>query len=273
MKDAAVLFDVTKCVGCGSCTVACRLWNNLPYEKNAHGYDVELDDKNWTVVEYRDVKQNNENKLRFVKRQCMHCLEPSCVSVCFAKAITVSKEGAVVYNEKKCVGCRYCMIACPFDIPKYEWDKVFPSIMKCRLCAEKIAENESPACCSVCPSGALSFGSREELLNKAWTTIAADLNYIHEIYGENDAGGTRWLYISDVPFADLGLPQHVPAGSIPSDLHKYTRLKPGVFAGVAAAFGGLMFYTHRRLRLEKEMAANQRFSPEAEEGDDHHDNL
>ena len=139
MRDSAVLFDVTKCVGCGSCTVACKMWNGLPYEENAHGYDVKLDDKTWTVVEYRDVKKGKEEALRFVKHQCMHCLEPSCVAVCFAKAITVSDEGAVVYDAKKCVGCRYCMIGCPYSVPKYEWDKVFPSVMKCRLCAEKLA--------------------------------------------------------------------------------------------------------------------------------------
>lgn len=252
MKDSAVLFDVTKCVGCGSCTVACKMYNGLPYEKNAHGYDAALDDKTWTAVTYHDVKANGKDALRFIKRQCMHCLEPSCVSVCFAKAITVSEEGAVVYDAKKCVGCRYCMIGCPYDIPKYEWDKVFPSVMKCRLCAEKIAKGESPACTSVCPSGALTYGSREELLARAKETIASDPKYVDAVYGEHEGGGTRWLYISDVPFGELGLPDNVPTKSIPATVHSYTKWKPGVFIGAAAVFGALGLYTKRRMKVAEE---------------------
>jgi formate dehydrogenase iron-sulfur subunit len=252
MRDSAVLFDVTKCVGCGSCTVACKMWNGLPYEENAHGYDVKLDDKTWTVVEYRDVKKGKEEALRFVKHQCMHCLEPSCVAVCFAKAITVSDEGAVVYDAKKCVGCRYCMIGCPYSVPKYEWDKVFPSVMKCRLCAEKLAKDESPACTSVCPSGALTFGSREELLTEAWSRIKSDSGYIQQVYGETEGGGTRWLYISDVPFKELGLPEDIPTKSIPATLHDYTKWKPGIFVGAAAVFGALGLYTKRRVKIENE---------------------
>lgn len=251
MKNSAVLFDVTKCVGCGSCTVACKLWNGLSFEDgNAHGYDVELNENNWTVVGYHSLDDKDGKKLRFLKQQCMHCLEPSCVAVCFAKAIRVAESGAVVYNAKKCVGCRYCMIGCPYDVPKYEWDKVFPSVMKCRLCADKLERNESPACVATCPSGALTFGDRDELLQKAKATVASDKKYVNYVYGEKEGGGTRWLYISDVPFEELGLPVNITKRSIPSMVHDYTKWKPGVFAGAAAVFGALGLYTHRRLKVE-----------------------
>ncbi len=255
MQNSGVLFDVTKCVGCGSCTVACKLWNDLEYEGgNAHGYDAKLGAQTWTTIQYHDATTvtDKEDVLRFAKHQCMHCLDPSCVAVCFAKAIVVESTGAVVYDPKKCVGCRYCMIACPYDIPKYEWDKVFPSIMKCQLCADKLAGNEKPACTSVCPTGAMTFGDRDELLAQAKETIANDSRYVNEVYGETQGGGTRWLYISDVPFEQLGFPTNVPTKSIPSTLHDYSKWKPGIFAGGAVLFGALGLYTKRRLRLEEE---------------------
>lgn len=260
MNDCGVLFDVTKCVGCGSCTVACKMWNNLSFEKgNAHGYDAELDGDTWTAVSYHDtVDRGGESVLRFLKRQCMHCLKPSCVSVCFAKAIKVTETGAVVYDADKCVGCRYCMIGCPYDVPKYEWDKVFPSVMKCQLCAGKLEKNESPSCVSVCPTGALTFGKRDELLMKAKAAIAADSRYIGHVYGETEGGGTRWLYISDVPFEDLGLPSDIPERDIPSIVHDYSRWKPGIFVGAAAVFGALGLYTHRRLKVEESQKAKER---------------
>ena len=259
MNDCGVLFDVTKCVGCGSCTVACKMWNNLSYEKgNAHGYEAEMDGDTWTAVSYHDtVDHRGDSVLRFLKRQCMHCLKPSCVSVCFAKAIKVSETGAVVYDAKKCVGCRYCMIGCPYDVPKYEWDKVFPSVMKCQLCAGKLEKNEAPSCVSVCPTGALTFGKRDELLMKAKSAITSDPRYIDHVYGETEGGGTRWLYISDVPFEDLGLPVNIPEEDIPSIVHKYSRWKPGIFAGAAAVFGALGFYTHRRLKVEENQKAKE----------------
>lgn len=261
-KNSAVLFNVAKCIGCGSCTVACKLWNDLEFsEGNAHGFDAELSADNWTVVQYHTFKNaEGQNEFRFAKRQCMHCLEPACASVCFANAITVDENGAVVYNPKKCVGCRYCLIACPYDVPKYEWNKVFPSVMKCQLCSDKLAEGGIPSCVSVCPTGALIFGDRDELLDKAHAIISSSsatehssaVKYVNEVYGETQGGGTRWLYISDVPFADLGFPTSVPTRSIPDIVQDYTKWKPGVFLGAAAAFSAIGLYTKRRLKIEAE---------------------
>lgn len=249
----AVLVDLTKCVGCGSCTVACKLWNNQSYvnpqtgeKENAHGVGAELDSNTWTVVQHQKVQKDGQEVWRYVKRQCMHCLEPACASVCFAKAFTKTDQGAVQYDPTICVGCRYCMIACPFDIPKYEWEKVLPSVMKCQFCSSKLEDGESPACASVCPTNALVFGDREELLAQAHAIIESDSRYINHVYGEHEVGGTSWLYISDVDFGELGFPTNLPEKSIPENVHGYTRFTLPIFAVGALAWTGVSIYTGRR---------------------------
>lgn len=259
MKNSAVLVDLTKCIGCGSCTVACKLWNDLEYsatgvEGNAHGFDAKLDQNSWCVVDYEKVTNKaGEEVLRFAKHQCMHCQHPACQTVCFADAIYVSKEtGAVIYDPKKCVGCRYCMIACPYDVPKYEWDKIFPSVIKCQMCSSKIAAGEAPACTCVCPSNALIFGDRDEVLAEAKARIASNPNYIDYVYGENEVGGARWLYISDVPFEDLGFPMNLPTVPIEKPVHNFGKLQPAVYGGAAVILGGLGLYTRRRMKIAAE---------------------
>lgn len=260
--NKGVLVDLTKCVGCGSCTVACKLWNNQSYQDpqnpgefvNAHGEDVKLDSNTWTTVEHMKVQKDGKEVWRYVKRQCMHCQDPSCLSVCFAKAFHITEQGAVQYNPELCVGCRYCMIACPFDIPKYEWEKVMPSVMKCQFCSSKLADGEAPACASVCPTNALVFGDREELLAQAHATISSNPDlYINHVYGENEVGGTNWLYISDVPFGDLGFPTNLPMGkSVPENVHGFTRFTPFIFAGGAALWTGISLYSKRRHQVAEE---------------------
>lgn len=257
-NNKGVLVDLTKCVGCGSCTVACKLWNNQDFKDpqnpdtfvNAHGTDVALDSNTWTTVEHMKVEKDGQEVWRFVKRQCMHCIDPSCKSVCFANAFHITNEGAVQYNPELCVGCRYCMIACPFDIPKYEWEKVMPSVMKCQFCSSKLADGEAPACASVCPTGALTFGDRNELLVKAHQIVDNDTNYINYVYGENEVGGTNWLYISDVPFGDLGFPTNLPIGkSVPENVHGFTRFTPAIFGVGAALWAGISIYSSRRHKV------------------------
>lgn len=243
-KYNGVLFDLKKCIGCGSCTVACKLWNDLDFDGNAHGDDVILDGKNWTVVQHLEVTTTQgEDVLRFVKRQCHHCQTPACASVCFASAIAINEDGAVVYNSQQCAGCRYCMMACPFDVPKYEWENMFPNISKCEMCADKIAAGEATACSASCPTGALTYGNRDELLAEAKARIAADSSYVQSVYGEKEAGGTNWLYISDVEFADLGLPTNVPTETIADNLSKFTQFTPAIFIGGGAIMTGLHLYT------------------------------
>ena len=254
-----VLVDITRCVGCGGCTVACKMWNAQDYRnpetkkiQNAHGVNVHLDSNTWTTVKYVPIVKEGREIWRYVKNQCMHCLDPSCLSVCFSHSFIQTPEGAVQYNPELCVGCRYCMIACPFDIPKYEWEKIMPSVMKCQFCSTKLGRQESPACVSVCPTDALMYGTREEILSMARERIASDSKYINHIYGEKEVGGTCWMYISDVPFGDLGFPTNLPEKSVPANIHGFTRFTIPIFAVGAAAWTGAYLYTNRRHHVAQE---------------------
>ncbi|AEG60828.1 4Fe-4S dicluster domain-containing protein [Desulforamulus ruminis] len=254
-----VLVDLTKCVGCGSCTVACKLWNDLEYDdKNPTlGDKAKLSDKNWTVVHFNQVaSQEGKPVWRFVKQQCLHCQEPACASACFAKALQKTPEGPVVYYPHLCVGCRYCMIACPFNIPKYEWEKTFPLVSKCQMCSTKVAKGEAPACVSVCPAGVFTFGERDEMLKAAKSAIIQDNRYIKEVYGENQAGGTSWLYISDVPFATLGFNVNLGTIPLPTYSHNFLKYTPIVAVSWGVILTGLYHYTKRRNEIAKDSNKN-----------------
>lgn len=252
-----VLVDITKCVGCGSCAVACKMWNDLGYKKNDtnQGTNPTLNDENWTTVSHEKVTKDGESVWRFVKSQCLHCKDPACASVCMSKAIVKTPEGPVVYNPKICVGCRYCMLACPFEIPKYEWEKVLPSVAKCQMCSTKVGKGEQPACVSVCPTDALTFGDREGLLSQAHNKIAKDNKYVKHVYGEEEVGGTEWLYISDVPFDQLGLKTNITKSPLPQYTHQFLRHTPTIFIGGGVLFTALSFYTKRRNDVENEKKA------------------
>ena len=142
----------------------------------------------------------------FVKKQCMHCWQPACAAACLTNAMFKTKEGPVIWRSGKCMGCRYCMVSCPFDIPKFEYDEWNPKIHKCTMCAERLAEGKKPACVEACPTDALMFGMKRDLMEIARVRI-----YNHprhdtcaQIYGEHEVGGTGWLYLAAVPFDQLG---------------------------------------------------------------------
>ena len=205
------LVDITRCVGCRKCEMACNASNKLPHHQNFNDmsvFDMERrpDADHFTVVnQYNsDTLDNNDRpKKIFVKDQCRHCRRPACASACVVGALTKKENGPVVYDAKKCIGCRYCMIACPFQIPAYEdHNPVTPRVRKCTFCPERLAKNKMPACVTICPSQALIFGKRSNLLNIAKKRIKQNPGKYHDhIYGENEAGGTSWMYLSPVDFS------------------------------------------------------------------------
>lgn len=191
-KPKALLIDITQCIGCKACVSACKEANHLPEKE-----DEELASTSYTVVKEKDGV--------YYRRLCMHCNEPTCASVCPVKAFEKTPEGPVIYHGEKCMGCRYCIQACPFGVPAYEWESAKPLVRKCSMCAERQKQGKITACSEACPTGATTFGDREELLKEARKRIQENPSqYVDHIYGEKEAGGTSVLYLSSVPFEKLG---------------------------------------------------------------------
>ena len=208
-----VLHDSSLCIGCRRCEEACATVNNRPAPATPFDDLSVLDKKRRPSVDSYTVvnKYSPEAAPRAVyrKQQCNHCQEPACASACFVKAFTKNPDGSVTYDPSLCVGCRYCMIACPFNVPAYDYDKVInPLVHKCTLCAPRLKEGKEPGCVESCPTGALLFGKRAALLLLAKERIAKEPGrYVNHIYGEREMGGTNWLYISPVPHKALGQPE------------------------------------------------------------------
>jgi Fe-S-cluster-containing dehydrogenase component len=208
----AVLHDISRCIGCRRCEAACNKVNQLPAPDKPFDDLAVLEEKRRTTAKAYTVvnqfpKGEDATATAYVKKQCNHCLEPACASACFVKAFTKTPEGAVVYNADICVGCRYCMVACPFEIPSYEYDKAFkPRVMKCTMCHPRVIEGKLPGCVEACPTEALVFGRRDELLQVARQRIHdfPDI-YVDHIYGEHEMGGSNWLYLSHRGFAEVGM--------------------------------------------------------------------
>ena len=272
----AALIDTTKCIGCRACQVACKQENNLPAEKTSFfaqegGYQnpAALSSNTFSLVTFFEITKGEDLKWVFAKRQCMHCQDPSCASACIVGALQRTKDGSVIYDKDKCIGCRYCMVACPFGVPAFEWDKLVPFIKKCTFCNDRTANNTAPrlndkpldkaasqrhvtgqtqpACSKVCPTGAIKFGKRDDLLNEAHTRIDENPGkYVHHVYGEKEAGGTGWLYISNVNFNELGFPTNIGNHSYPAYTKTAMQAVPGIVAGVGALLGGVFWFTRRK---------------------------
>jgi len=261
----AILNDTTKCIGCRACQVACKSWNNLPGESSTFSETWSnpryLDADNFNRLIFREiVTPEGQVAWHFVSRRCMHCLTPACVSACPVGALAKLPTGPVVYDDDKCIGCRYCMMACPFQIPKFEWSKAVPYIKKCTLCADRLAGGMEPSCTVTCPTGALVFGEREALLEVAHQRIGANpKRYYPEIYGEKTGGGTSNLYLTSLSFEQLGLNNkgfRTDLGDFPHGL--YGREWMSKVPWVALAVGGLsvgLYYINRR---RGEVAAHER---------------
>jgi len=250
----AVLVDTTNCVGCRSCELACAEANKLPDPPADVDFAAlrSTGPDQFTVINQGTTKSAGGDD-RFAKTQCMHCVEPACVAGCVVRALEKKKDGPVIYHADRCLGCRYCMVACPFGVPKYEYAKAVPVVRKCTFCAERQAEGKPPACADACPNGALTFGKRSELIEEAKKRVyGSPGKYVPKIYGEDEAGGTSWLYISDVPFESLRLPQGVVAKSYPEMADRALSAVPFVITLWPPLLMGLFAFNKRKEEVAKE---------------------
>lgn len=293
----ACLVDTTLCIGCRACQVACKAWNELPAEKTelrattvSYENPAALSSTTYTRITFHEIldEQGALERSVFVKQQCMHCLDPACVAACPVSALkTIADDqngaGAVVYEADKCMGCRYCMLACPFSVPKFEWHKRVPEIQKCTFCADRLeaetaevelngvplgAESRDrfdesqrmPACVKVCPTAAIQFGERDQLIAEGWRRIAEQnsrsdsWHYVDHVYGENEVGGTRWLYLASVPFNELGF--RTDLGEQPYTAYTNAALArvPPAVVGVGAVLGGVYWVLQRRTEVDNDVS-------------------
>jgi formate dehydrogenase iron-sulfur subunit len=256
-KAYGCLVDTTLCVGCRKCEQACNQRHRLPKpeasfeELTVLENERRMDETSYTVVNKYYPKNIGTLTWRqrptFVKFQCMHCNDPSCVSACIVGALTKQENGAVIYDAKKCIGCRYCMVACPFQVPAYEYDEALaPQVRKCTFCFDFIEKGGLPACAQVCPREAITFGKKAALLTLArWKMKNNPGKYVNRIYGEHEVGGTSWLYLASEPFESIGFPTlgtKAPprlTESIQHGLFQYFAAPIGLYA----ILGGIMWLT------------------------------
>jgi formate dehydrogenase iron-sulfur subunit len=239
-----MLYDATMCIGCRQCQMACNREHGLSPETSSDGlYESpsQLSASARTLIQLAEGDKPGDQS--FVKRQCMHCLHPACVSACPVGALRQTEYGAIVYDGSRCIGCRYCMVACPFGIPTFEWDKALPYIQKCDMCVDRLEQGLAPVCADVCPTGAITFGERNRLVAEAERRITDNPDrYVNHVYGKDELGGTSVLYLAGIPFEEMGLPS--------LDAEPVTELSeavamfgtPSVALSVGGLLGGLYYW-------------------------------
>jgi formate dehydrogenase iron-sulfur subunit len=232
------LIDASRCIDCRACLVACSVENNVPMEHTRIWI-------NETGIrgEYPDLERHS------APFHCMHCLDPSCVSACTVGALQQNEDGIVIYDNDRCIGCRYCMYACPFEVPNFEWEQRLALIVKCDLCVNRLAEGGQPACAATCPTQAIQFGTREEMLSLAHALIESHPDrYLDHVYGEHENGGTSTFYISPVPFEELGFPVTEQEESPAHFNRLVTHGTPTVAAGVAIGMTAIYLAIERQIK-------------------------
>ena len=241
----ALLYDATQCSGCRECERACKRYNELP-DDDAQ----DLNGNTFTIIKLYQSKDGSKKSFR--KYQCMHCVEPACAASCPVGALHKLENGPVVYDAYKCIGCRYCMQACAFGIPRYDWSLAYPFIRKCEMCYHR--EN-GPACAEICPKQALTFGKRGDLLDVAHKRISANPGKYFEdrVYGESDGGGTSVLILSAVAFEKIGLPT-LDNRPLPDRTQWALNIVPVIFFGV----GGVMSAVYQRTKKDAPVQEEQK---------------
>lgn len=244
VKQKGILYDATLCVGCGECYTACKAQNNNK-TTNSDFLKDHLSAETYTVVEqYED---------KYTRKMCMHCQHPTCVSVCPVGAFEKTELGPVLYDADKCIGCRYCMQACPHRIPRYEWSSNNPRVRKCVMCYEKIKKGEGTACSEACPTGATLFGDLDELKAEAKKRLQETPdNYYQHIYGLEEAGGSNVLILSSEPFEKLGYAANLPKESLPNYTARALEKIPAVVGFGGVFLGGMYWLTKRKNQIANE---------------------
>ncbi len=254
----AILTDTTRCTGCETCVRACQETYGLPTTDRAWRWKQRIDDlssNRFTTIIRRPGG-------KFVRHQCRHCLEPACASACIVGALRKTELGPVIYDERRCMGCRYCMMACPYGIPRYSWEARVPLVRKCIFCYDRLKRGGQPACTEACPYGATIFGPRDALLAEARRRFAAEPGRYFtppgrpgpEIYGEREVGGSCVLYISDIDLSFLGWRPNLGDEPLPALTWAALSKVPPVVFGVAAVMSGIYWVIGRRMKLQAEAA-------------------
>jgi formate dehydrogenase iron-sulfur subunit len=257
-----VLVDTVVCIGCRNCERGCNQTHDYLIRRDASEFGDQsvferhrrMTDEELTVVNSVE-DPGQPGKKYYMKVQCMHCNDPACVSACLVSALRKSPEGPVTWDAWRCMGCRYCLIACPFDVPAYEFkDPLTPDVRKCDFCFERtVKEGKKPGCVEACPNEALTFGKRGDLLKLAYSKIKQHPDrYVNHVYGEHEAGGTSWLYLAGVDFTATELPS-LDSKSIPEITESIQHNIFKAFVSPIALYGllGLVMYTTRKGKTDK----------------------
>lgn len=242
---AAILIDTTRCTGCETCVVACKEENDLGPDRLRTGQESvdALSSTRFTTVLRRPGQT-------YVKQQCRHCLEPACVSACLVGAMQKTPEGPVIYDPELCMGCRYCMVACPYSIPRYDWEEPVPYVRKCDLCYSRLQVGRVPACVEACPEGALEFGDRDTLLATAHRRIADSPDrYLPVVYGETEFGGTSVLYLAGISLGFLSWAKELRTDPLPTLSWASLKKVPWVVVGMGGVMGSVHWVINRRMTL------------------------
>jgi Fe-S-cluster-containing dehydrogenase component len=296
-EAVGILYDATLCIGCKSCMVNCKLYNSVPggalYSKGMNGppYEFTGSDRIWDapkdlsgktvniIKAYKNGTGENKdseiNGYSFLKQHCLHCISPACVAACPVGALKKDPvTGVVYYLEDRCIGCRYCLLACPFRIPRYEWERAFPQVRKCQLCRHRYEEGKYAACCEFCPTGASIFGKVVDLRKEAQRRLGLEEGsesdfplqtvdstnkrtrtvspYVKHVYGLTEAGGTQYLLLAGVPFEKLGFNKTIDDVILPELTWAYISKIPSVIAAVLIGGAATWAFTQRKDRHKGE---------------------
>jgi formate dehydrogenase iron-sulfur subunit len=246
MAETAIMYDSSKCTACKGCQVACKQWNQLssPLSSDLYTYTksfqapLDLTPKTWLIINFSEEDKEVGVDWNFMRNSCFHCTEAACEKACPVGAITHAENGAVSINQDKCIGCRYCVASCPFGVPR--WDEATNTTFKCWQCQDRTAAGRKPACVSTCPTGALQFGDRADMLAAARDRVATlkEAGFTKaEMYGENELGGLHTIMVAQRGLEAHGLIRDPKIGLTDS----WQLLKPLGAIAAAATVGGLGF--------------------------------